>query len=110
MSDKRNPFLLKTKSKSSRWKDLSTEEETLRIKENEVNKNERFKVINEQEEPYEKTNIFQQKFKSENKERRISKGFLHFTNETKKPEKKPITINIEEMSEAVLNDEFPTLG
>jgi len=110
MSDKRNPFLLKTKSKSSRWKGLSTEDETLRIKENEVNKNERFKIINEREEPYEKTNIFQQRFKSENKERMISKGFLHFTNETKKPEKKPITINIGEMSEAVLNDEFPTLG
>ncbi len=111
MSDKRNPFLLKTKSKSSRWEGLNVEEETLSTKENEVNKkNERFKVINEREEPYEKTNIFQQKFKSENTERRVSKGFLHFTNETKKPEKKPTTINIEEMSESVLNDEFPTLG
>ena len=57
MSDKRNPFLLKTKSKSSRWEGLNVEEETLSIKENEVNKkNERFKVINEREEPCEKTN------------------------------------------------------
>ena len=56
-----------------------------------------FKVINEKEERYENRNIFQQTFKSENPERRISKGFLHFTNETKKPEKKPTTINIEEM-------------
>ena len=111
MSDKRNPFLLKTKSKCPRWEGLNVGYDTLSTKENDVNKkNERFKVINEREEPYEKTNIFQKKFKSENKERKISKGFLHFTNETKKPEKKPITINIEEMSEAVLNDEFPTLG
>lgn len=110
MTDKCNPFLLKTKPKCTRWEGLNTNENILNTKEDEVkHTNDRFKVINEKEERYEKRNIFQQTFKSENPERRISKGFLHFTNETKKPEEKPITINIEEMSESVLDNEFPTL-
>ena len=118
MTNKFNPFLLKTKPECSRWKQLKTNENTLNTKKNEVkHTNDRFKIINEKEERsdkqerYEKRNIFQQTFKSENPERRISKGFLHFTNETKKlEEKKPTTINIEEMSESVLDNEFPTLG
>ena len=82
MTNKFNPFLLKTKPECSRWKELKTNENTLNTKKNEVkHTNDRFKIINEKEErfdkqdQYKKRNIFQQTFKSENPERRFPKDF-----------------------------------
>ena len=118
MSRKPNPFLIKANKVADRWSGLKSDNSPLNkplIEKKHSQINERFKIINENEEfyekaeSYEKKNIFQQSFKSEKPKYRESRGFMVFTNESKPVEKKP-EINIEEMSESVFDNEFPTLG
>ena len=118
MSNKSNPFLIKTNTISNRWLGLKPDNNVLNKTPNEkthTQMNERFKITNDKEESYkndefyEKKNMFKQSFKSDKPERRQSPGFMVYTNESKPLEKK-LEINIEDMSETVLDNEFPTLG
>ena len=118
MSRRTNPFLIKSNKIADRWSSLKSENSTLNktlIDKKHSQINERFKKINEKEEfykkeeSYEKKNIFMQSFKSEKSQNQQSRGFMNFTSESEVVIKKP-EINIEEMSESVFDNEFPTLG
>lgn len=111
MTTKQNPFLVKSENICNRWTNLQTDNSLLSnntIEQKNSQINDRFKPFNETEEYYEKKNIFHQTSKSDKPQHYTSPGFMIFTKQSPKEEKKP-QLKIDEMSESVFNSEFPTL-
>ena len=115
MTSKQNPFLVKSDDVCNRWNNLQTDHSLLSNTTTEqinpqINPqiNDRFKPFNETDEYYEKKNIFHQTSKSDKPQHYTSPGFMVFTKHSPKEEKKP-QLKIDEMSESVFNNEFPTL-
>ena len=111
MTSKQNPFLVKSDDVCNRWNNLQTDNSLLSNTTTEqINPqiNDRFKPFNETDEYYEKKNIFHQTSKSDKPQHYTSPGFMVFTKHSPKEEKKP-QLKIDEMSESVFNNEFPTL-
>jgi len=101
-----NPFLKAEKKQNERWCKLKTVTTNVLNSEyqNKV-KNERF-IIADKNIEKETTNSF----KSEKPKRKEYHSFLHFTdNETKNIPSKPKEIDIENMDNDALNEEFPAL-